>query len=122
MIYTDSYIMKSIVSKPWGSYQVLEEGLKYSIKRIIVNSGGTLSLQSHIHRSEHWVIVQGIAEVTLDANIKILKTKENIFIPKQSKHRLVNKEKEDLVVIEVWFGDILDEEDIIRYEDIYDRK
>ena len=122
MIYTDSYIMKSIVSKPWGSYQVLEEGSKYTIKRIVVNSGGVLSLQSHLHRSEHWVVVQGIAEVTLDTNIKILKTNENIFIPKKSKHRLENKEKEDLFVIEVWYGDILDEKDIVRYEDIYDRK
>ena len=122
MIYTDSYIMKSIVSKPWGSYQVLEEGSKYTIKRIVVNSGGVLSLQSHLHRSEHWVVVQGIAEVTLDTNIKILKTNENIFIPKKSKHRLENKEKEDLLVIEVWYGDILDEKDIVRYEDIYDRK
>lgn len=114
--------MKSIVSKPWGSYQVLEKGSKYRIKRIVVNSGGVLSLQSHLHRSEHWVVVQGIAEVTLDTNIKILKTNENVFIPKKSKHRLKNKEKEDLVVIEVWYGDILDEKDIVRYEDIYDRK
>ena len=114
--------MKSIVSKPWGSYQVLEEGLKYSIKRITVNSGGILSLQSHLHRSEHWVVVQGIAQVTLDEDIKTLGSNENIFIPKQSKHRLANKEKEDLIIIEVWYGDILDEDDIVRYEDIYDRK
>ena len=122
MIYTDSNIMKSIVLKPWGSYQVLEDSSKYLIKKIIVNSGGTLSLQSHLHRSEHWVVVQGIAEVTIDDNITNLKSNDNIFIPKNSKHRLVNKQKEDLIVIEVWFGDNLDEEDIVRYEDIYDRK
>ena len=122
MIYTDSDIMKSIVSKPWGSYQVLEEGLKYVIKRIIVNPGGKLSLQNHLHRSEHWVVVQGMAEVTIDDNITNLKSNDNIFIPKNSKHRLANKQKEDLIVIEVWFGDNLDEEDIVRYEDIYDRK
>ena len=69
MIYTDSYIMKSIVSKPWGSYEVLESGLKYLIKKIIVKPGGTLSLQSHLHRSEHWLVVQGIAKVTLDVKI-----------------------------------------------------
>ena len=114
--------MKSIVSKPWGSYQVLEKGSKYSIKRIIVNTGGILSLQSHLHRSEHWVVVQGTAEVTLNDDIIILKTNGNIFIPQNFKHRLANKENKTLVVIEVWLGDILDENDIIRYEDIYDRK
>ena len=122
MIYTDSYIMKSIVSKPWGSYEVLEEGLKYSIKKIIVKSGGILSLQSHLYRSEHWIVVQGIAEVTLDNQVQKINTNESIFIPKQSKHRMSNKEKCDLIVIEVWFGDTLDEEDIVRYEDIYNRK
>ena len=114
--------MKSKVTKPWGSYQVLDEGSKYSIKRLIVNPGGKLSLQSHIYRSEHWVVVEGIAEVTLNESIKILNSNENIFIPKNSKHRLANKQKEDLIIIEVWFGDNLDESDIIRYEDIYDRK
>ncbi|MDC0226534.1 phosphomannose isomerase type II C-terminal cupin domain [Alphaproteobacteria bacterium] len=114
--------MKSIVLKPWGSYEVLEKGSKYSVKRILVKSGGILSLQSHLHRSEHWIIVQGIAEVTLDENIKILKTNENIFIPMNSKHRLANKQKEDLIVIEVWYGQNLDEKDIVRYDDIYNRK
>ena len=122
MIYTDSYIMKSIVSKPWGSYQILEKGSKYLLKRIIVKSGGVLSLQSHLYRSEHWIVVQGIAEVTIDKNIKILNTNENIYIEKNSKHRLANKQKEDLVLIELWYGDILDETDIVRYEDIYNRK
>ena len=114
--------MESIVLKPWGSYQVLERGERYVIKRIIVKSSGLLSLQSHIYRSEHWVVVQGTAEVTVDEKTKILNTNENIFIPKKSKHRLANKEKKDLVVIEVWTGDNLSEDDIIRYEDIYSRK
>ena len=114
--------MKSIVSKPWGSYQVLEEGSKYSLKKIIVKPGGVLSLQSHKSRSEHWVVVQGIAEVTIDNKTQFLESNKNIFIPKESKHRLANKEKKELIVIEVWFGDVLDEEDIIRYEDIYNRK
>ena len=109
MIYTDSYIMKSIVLKPWGSYQVLEGSSKYLIKRIIVKSGGILSLQSHLHRSEHWVVVQGVAQkLQLEENITNLKSNDNIFIPKNSKHRLANKQKEDLVVIEIWFGDNLD--------------
>ena len=114
--------MKSIVLKPWGSYQVLEESSKYTIKRIIVNPGGKLSLQSHQHRSEHWIIVNGIAEVTLNDNFKLLNTNENIFIPCKTKHRLANNQSEDLVVIEVWYGDYLNEDDIVRYEDIYDRK
>ena len=122
MIYTDSNIMESIVLKPWGSYQVIEKGLKYIIKRITVKPKGILSLQSHLHRSEHWVIVKGIAEVVLDTNIVKLKTNEHIFIPKQTKHRLTNNEDQNLIVIEVWFGDILDEEDITRYEDVYNRK
>ena len=114
--------MKSIVLKPWGSFQVLEEGLTYCVKKILVKPKGILSLQSHLHRSEHWVVVQGIAEVTINENISLLKVNENIFIPKKAKHRLANKQKEDLVVIEVWYGNILNENDIVRYEDIYDRK
>jgi len=114
--------MTSIVSKPWGFYEVLLEDSKYTIKRIVVKPGGVLSLQSHTNRSEHWVIVQGVAEVTLDEQIKILHSNENIFIPKKSKHRLANKEKEELIVIEIWFGDVLDEDDIFRYKDIYGRK
>ena len=114
--------MKSIVLKPWGSYQVLEGGPKYSIKKILVSPGGVLSLQSHNHRSEHWVIIEGIAEVTLGENIKTLNANENIFIPKKVKHRLANRYNEELVIIEIWFGDILDETDIVRYEDIYNRK
>ena len=114
--------MKSIVLKPWGSYQVLEESSKYSIKRIVVKPGGILSLQSHLHRSEHWIVVQGIAEVTINEKIQVLNVNQNIFIPQNSKHRLSNKDNEDLIVIEIWFGEILEEEDIVRYEDIYDRK
>ena len=114
--------MKSIVSKPWGSFQVIERGDSYTLKRLTVKKDGKLSLQIHNHRSEHWVVVQGIAEVVIDEKIQILNINENIFIPKKSKHRLSNKNDNDLVVIEVWIGDILDEEDIIRHEDIYNRK
>ena len=114
--------MTSIVSKPWGSYQVIEVGEKYTIKRIIVNPGGKLSLQSHQHRAEHWVVVKGEAEVTIEDNITVLHSNEHIFIPLKAKHRLTNNYSEDLVVIEVWYGDNLDEEDIIRYEDIYNRQ
>ena len=114
--------MTSIVSKPWGSYQVIEVGEKYTIKRIIVNPGGKLSLQSHQHRSEHWVVVKGKAEVTIGNNTTELHVNEHIFIPLKTKHRITNNFSEDLVVIEVWYGDNLDEGDIIRYEDIYNRQ
>ena len=73
--------MKSIVEKPWGSYQVLDQGTHYTVKKIIVNSGGKLSLQNHQHRSEYWIIVEGEAVVTINDEIKILKENETIFIP-----------------------------------------
>ena len=113
--------MKSIVEKPWGSYQVLEKGTHYIVKKIIVNSGGKLSLQIHQHRSEHWIIAKGEAEVTINDEIEILKENETIFIPKGSKHRLANNAATELILIELWYGDILDENDIERFEDIYER-
>ncbi len=113
--------MKSIVNKPWGSFEVINEGKKYTMKKIIVTSGGQLSLQSHEHRSEHWLIAEGGAEVVINENTYHLKENEHIFIPQGAKHRLANREPNDLVVIEMWFGDNLDENDIKRYEDIYNR-
>ena len=92
--------MKSIVEKPWGSYQVLEEGNHYTVKKIIVNSGGKLSLQSHQHRSEYWIIAEGEAEVTINDEIKKLKENETIFIPRVSKHRLANKAAKKLIIID----------------------
>jgi len=113
--------MKTIVNKPWGSYQILDEGKKYTLKKIIVNSGDKLSLQSHDHRSEHWLIAEGSAEVIINGKTFNLKENENIFIPKGSKHRLSNLGPQKLVVIEMWFGENLDENDIKRFEDIYKR-
>ena len=114
--------MKSIVNKPWGSFEILDLGKEYAVKKIIVHPGGKLSLQSHKHRSEHWLIASGIAEVIIDETTHNLKENDNIFIPKGSKHRLINLGSKNLIVIEMWFGDKLDENDIARYEDIYDRK
>ena len=114
--------MKSVVKKPWGSFEVLEVGEKYTIKKIIVIPGGSLSLQSHEYRSEHWIVAKGLADVIIDDKAYKIKENENIFIPKGSKHRLTNNNKETLVVIEMWYGQILDENDIKRYEDIYERK
>jgi mannose-6-phosphate isomerase-like protein (cupin superfamily) len=113
--------MTSIVSKPWGFYEVLEKGPNYLIKRITVSPDGVLSLQSHLHRSEHWVIVEGVADIIIDSEVYTLTTNNNIFIPKKSKHRLSNTGQKNLVVIEIWFGEITDEDDIVRYEDKYNR-
>ena len=114
--------MNSIVKKPWGSYQILKEGKNHLVKNIIVKPGEKLSLQSHRHRSEHWIIVEGIARVTINKTIKTVKSNESIFIPKKAKHRIENNQNKDLVIIEVQFGKVLNENDIIRYEDIYNRK
>ena len=80
-----------------------------------------MSLQSHEHRSEHWIVAQGQAEVTIDAKVFTLNENENIFIPKGSVHRITNNTNNDLVIIEMWYGQKLDENDIKRYEDIYKR-
>ena len=113
--------MNSIVEKPWGSFEILKSGKNFLLKKILVKPGGILSLQSHDHRSEHWIVAQGEAEVTIDNKIVNLKENENIFIPKGAVHRIANKSNRDLVVIEMWYGDKLDENDIKRYEDIYKR-
>ena len=113
--------MNSVVEKPWGSFEILKSGKKFVVKKIFVKPGGILSMQSHEHRSEHWLIANGTAEVVIDDKTYSLKENDNIFIPKGSKHRLSNNGTTNLIVIEMWYGDILDENDIKRYEDIYDR-
>ena len=113
--------MNSITKKPWGYFEILESGNKFLIKKITVNSGGILSLQSHEHRSEHWIVVQGKAEVTIDKKIIALKENESIFIPQGATHRIANHLNVDLVIIEMWYGEKLDENDIKRYEDVYKR-
>ena len=113
--------MKTIVNKPWGSFEIINEGKKYTVKKIIVKPGGQLSLQSHKHRSEHWLIAQGNAEVVINEEKFNIHENHHIFIPKGAKHRLINRGDKILIVIEMWFGDSLDENDIKRYEDIYKR-
>ena len=113
--------MNSITEKPWGSFEILKSGKKFLVKKIFVKPGGVLSLQSHEHRSEHWIVAEGVAEVTIDKKVINLKENENIFIPKGAIHRMANRKDRDLVIIEMWYGDHLDENDIKRYEDIYER-
>jgi len=113
--------MKKIVNKPWGSFEIINEGEEYIVKKIIVNPGGQLSLQSHEYRSEHWLIAEGNAEVIINEETFNLFENQHIFIPQGTKHRLSNRGDKNLIVIEMWFGDNLDENDIKRYEDIYKR-
>lgn len=107
--------------RPWGSYEVLLDTDKYKIKRIIVNPGKKLSLQKHFHRSEHWVVVSGTAEVTNGDKVLTVRPNESTYIPMGEVHRLENKGKIDLVMIEVQVGEYTGEDDIVRLEDVYGR-
>jgi mannose-1-phosphate guanylyltransferase/mannose-6-phosphate isomerase len=111
----------STIKKPWGSYTVLDTGPAYLLKRIEVLPGETLSLQSHQHRSEHWIIVSGIADIARDEERFQLKTNESITIPNNTKHRLGNSSSDLLIIIEIQFGNILEENDITRFDDRYNR-
>lgn len=109
------------VHRPWGTYTVLEDGRHYKMKRIVVKPGASLSLQMHKHRSEHWVVVSGIADIVNgDRNFR-LERDQSTYIPAGNKHRLSNPGNEDLLLIEVQTGDYLGEDDIVRYEDQYGR-
>jgi len=109
------------VHRPWGTYEVLEEGKNYKIKRIVVKPGGQLSLQMHHHRSEHWIVISSIAHVTNDDNEFLLNTNESTYILAGHKHRLENPGLVDLVLIEVQSGEIVSEDDIVRFDDAYGR-
>lgn len=109
------------VQRPWGAYTVLEEGSNFKIKSIVVKPHGKLSLQMHQHRSEHWVVVCGTATVTNGSDLFEVKTNQSTYIPAGHKHRLENNTDHDLVLIEVQTGDIVDESDIIRFDDVYGR-
>lgn len=107
--------------RPWGTWEVLAVGEGYIVKRIVVNPHQKLSLQSHEHRAEHWVIATGTGTVTLDDKIIEAPQDTHIYIKRQQKHRMENRTDAPMVFIEVQAGDTLDENDIIRYEDVYGR-
>jgi mannose-1-phosphate guanylyltransferase/mannose-6-phosphate isomerase len=115
------HLEHTTVHRPWGSYTVLEEGPRFKIKRIEVSPGARLSLQSHKHRSEHWVVVSGQATVTNGENIITLNPNESTFIPIGIKHRLENLGKIPVQIIEVQVGEYVGEDDITRYSDQYGR-
>lgn len=110
------------VYRPWGSYETLILGERFQVKQIIVNQGASLSLQLHHYRAEHWVVVSGFAEVSIDESHQILTEDQSIYIPIGSKHRLRNTGEVPLILIEVQSGSYLGEDDIIRFDDEYGRK
>ena len=117
----DAYKLHRTVSRPWGTYTVLEEGSRFKIKRIEVKPGASLSLQMHHHRSEHWIVVSGMARVVNGDRELFVGTNESTYIPAGHKHRLENPGVLDLVMIEVQSGEYLGENDIVRLQDDYGR-
>ena len=107
--------------RPWGWFESLALGDCFQVKRIYVKPGGALSLQSHKHRSEHWIVVEGVGRVTIDDKVKLLTEGQSVYVPLGAKHRIQNPGKLSLVIIEVQIGTYLGEDDIIRYEDAYAR-
>ncbi len=118
----DSHKFHRTVHRPWGTFTVLEEGPGFKIKRIVVKSGQQLSLQMHHHRSEHWIVVSGMAKIVNGEETLMINTNESTYIPAGHKHRLENPGVIDLVLIEVQSGDYLGEDDIVRFEDQYGRR
>lgn len=107
--------------RPWGHYETLSLGNRFQVKSIVVKPGGQLSLQSHMHRSEHWIVVEGTGSVVVNEEERLLSENESIYIPLGAIHRLSNHGKVPLQLIEVQTGTYLGEDDIVRFEDIYER-
>ncbi|MEL6643281.1 MAG: mannose-1-phosphate guanylyltransferase/mannose-6-phosphate isomerase [Pseudomonadota bacterium] len=107
--------------RPWGWFESLAIGSRFQVKRIVVNPGAALSLQSHVHRAEHWIVVEGTAKVTIDDTVKLVAENESVFIPLGAVHRMENPGKVPMTLIEVQTGSYFGEDDIIRYEDVYAR-
>ena len=107
--------------RPWGWFESLALGQRFQVKRICVKPGAALSLQSHNHRSEHWIVVEGTAKVTIDDEIKLVSEGQSVYVPLGAVHRMENPGKLPMLLIEVQIGSYLGEDDIIRYEDLYSR-
>lgn len=107
--------------RPWGWFESLVVGECFQVKRIFVKPGAALSLQSHKHRSEHWIVVAGTAKVTVDEKVDLIEQGQSTFIPLGAKHRMENPSNLPMILIEVQIGSYLGEDDIVRYEDVYSR-
>ncbi|MEP1765212.1 MAG: mannose-1-phosphate guanylyltransferase/mannose-6-phosphate isomerase [Sulfitobacter sp.] len=107
--------------RPWGWFESLVVGGRFQVKRIHVHPGAALSLQSHFHRSEHWIVVEGTARVTIDDEVKLVTENQSVYIPLGAVHRMENPGKMPMVLIEVQTGSYVGEDDIVRYEDVYSR-
>jgi mannose-1-phosphate guanylyltransferase/mannose-6-phosphate isomerase len=118
---SNRHLLPPVVHRPWGSYETTDVGERFQTKRIIVNPGEALSLQLHRHRSEHWVVVSGVAMVTIGDDVRRLAENESVYIPAGTRHRLANPGAEPLHLIEVQCGSYLGEDDIVRFEDKYAR-
>lgn len=117
----ESYQSHKVVQRPWGSFTILYETVYCKIKQMHVNPGAVLSLQSHQYRSEHWIVLSGIATVINGDEEYTLKPDQSTYIPTQSIHRIINPTDNELIIIEVQMGSYFGEDDIIRYEDVYGR-
>lgn len=109
------------IHRPWGSYEAVDVGERFQVKRLIVRPGAALSLQKHMHRAEHLVVVRGTAEVTIDGEQRVIHENESTYIPLGAVHRLANPGKLPLELIEVQTGSYLGEDDIVRLDDVYGR-
>jgi len=107
--------------RPWGYFESLAVGERFQVKRIVVHPGATLSLQSHMHRAEHWIVVSGTARVTIGDEVRLVSENQSVYVPLGTKHRMENPGKVPMVLIEVQTGAYLGEDDITRYEDVYAR-
>ena len=114
-------IPPNAVHRPWGWYASLQHGDYFQIKVILVNPGQSLSLQSHVYRAEHWVVVAGIATITVGDTVAEFASNSHVYIPLKAKHRLQNNTNQLVRLVEVQCGSYLGEDDIVRYEDYYNR-
>jgi len=115
------HVSHTVVHRPWGSYETTDHGHRFRVKRLVVNPGQKLSLQMHHHRAEHWVVVQGTAKVERDGETILLAENESAYIPIGTRHRLENPGRIPLYLVEVQTGAYLEEDDIVRFDDVYGR-
>lgn len=121
MTRVNDYKAGDFDERPWGKWTVLATGDGYAVKEIVVNPGEILSLQSHEHRAEHWIVMSGVAEVTLGDEVLRREANETVFIPVGTRHRIANVGATPMCFVEVQTGDVLSEEDIERFDDRYGR-